>query len=170
MNINLTKSPSFVTKTAVPRNMIRHLIVASLLPFSLTSATPLPQSVASRASNAVGPTEITRTERQLSANVEHFLGNDNTCSGVSDEGHLRTVNGDSGDCWTYDDGNGNPLPIASLYVTPTFGESFTVTAYSDDNCAIKIGTVGPVAPVGLCVFSAEEGQDAFSSYTFDYAT
>jgi hypothetical protein len=111
------------------------------------------------------------TERQLSANIEHFLdANDKTCAGLSDEERLVPVNGHSGDCWTYGDGNKNPLAIASLFVTPTSGESFTVTVYSDANCAVTIGTVGPVAPVGLCVFSAEEGQNTFQSYTFDYTT
>lgn len=171
MNIKLQTVPlSFGTETVAPHKMIGHVLLASLLSFSVTFATPSSQRPTSRASNAVGPVNLAITERQVSANVEHFLhGNDKTCSGVSDEGYLVTVNGNSGDCWTYDDENDNPLAIASLYVTPTFGERFTVTVYSDDNCAVAIGTVGPVGPVGLCVFRAADGQNTFSSYEFVYA-
>ena len=72
-----------------------------------------------------------------------------------------------GDCWTYDDGNSKkPIESFSIFVSPVSGGEFTVTLYLDSDCNNKIGTVGPVTPEGLCVFSAIQ-PNAFLSYTFD---
>ena len=124
-------------------------------------------NVSTRPNGAVH--KILASDIQLTVDVQSYLTkNDQNCEGRSDEGHNVPLRADAGDCWSYLDEHNNPLVTYSIYVTPVSEGDFNVTLYSDGHCKDIIGTVGPIAPDGLCIYSAVPApHDFFRSYTFD---
>ena len=146
--------------------MILHLVLIGAYVLDSTFATP---SAISQRDQKVQSAKILASEVQLTVDVRSYLTkNDQNCKGKSDEGHNVPLKADAGDCWFYLDEDNNPLVTYSIYVTPVSEGDFNVTLYSDGHCKDMIGTVGPIAPEGLCIYSAVPApQDCFRSYTFD---
>ena len=104
----------------------------------------------------------------LRVDIEHYTDvEDQSCVGPSADGDPRSIRGEFGDCWRFEDGSGTPILLYSILVSPVSGGEFNVTLYLDSSCHNKIGTVGPTTSAGLCAFNAI-APNFFQSYSFDH--